>query len=115
MNDGIYTLLYSYQKVLKKSGIFTEESFVFSNRQGSYLDPRAYQNYFSKLLKKAGIRCVNFHALRHTFATIAASKNMQISTLSRILGHSTPTITLQIYVHAVDEQDRIEMAKIESI
>ena len=40
---------------------------------------------------------------------------MQISTLSRILGHSTPTITLQIYVHAVDEQDRIEMAKIESI
>lgn len=115
MNDGIYTLLYSYQKVLKKSGIFTEESFVFSNRQGSYLDPRAYQNYFSELLKKAGIRCVNFHALRHTFATIAASKNMQISTLSRILGHSTPTITLQIYVHAVDEQDRIEMAKIESI
>lgn len=58
---------------------------------------------------------MNFHALRHTFATIAASKNMQIATLSRILGHSTPTITLQIYVHTIDEQDRIEMSKIESI
>lgn len=46
MNDGIYTLLYSYQKSLKKSGSFTEESFVFSNRHGSYLDPRAYQNFF---------------------------------------------------------------------
>lgn len=103
------------RKNLKKSGVIAEESFVFSNRQGSYLDPRAYQNYFSALLKEAGIRCVNFHALRHTFATIAASKNMQISTLSRILGHSNPSITLQIYVHAIDEQDRIEMSKIENL
>ena len=115
MNDGIYRLLHAYQKSLKKSGVIAEESFVFSNRQGSYLDPRAYQNYFSALLKEAGIRCVNFHALRHTFATIAASKNMQISTLSRILGHSNPSITLQIYVHAIDEQDRIEMSKIENL
>lgn len=115
MNDGIYTLLHSYQKNQKKSGAATEDSFVFCNRQGSYLDPRAYQNYFSELLKEAGIRCVNFHALRHTFATIAASKNMQIATLSRILGHSNPSITLQIYVHAIDEQDRIEMSKIEGL
>ncbi|WP_195269529.1 tyrosine-type recombinase/integrase [Eubacterium sp. 1001713B170207_170306_E7] len=115
MNDSIYTLLYSYRKNLEKSGGISQGSFVFSNRQGSYLDPRAYQNYFSEVLKQAGIRCVNFHALRHTFATIAASRNMQISTLSRILGHSNPSITLQIYVHAVDEQDRIEMSKIESL
>lgn len=40
---------------------------------------------------------------------------MQISTLSRILGHSNPSITLQIYVHAIDEQDRIEMSKIENL
>ncbi|MEG0376909.1 MAG: site-specific integrase [Eubacterium sp.] len=112
MNDEIREFLLKYAGQVKKNGGSLKEDFVFSNCDRSFIDPRVYQYYFSKLLKQTGIKQTNFHALRHTFATVAASKNMQISVLSRILGHSDISTTLRLYVHPLVEQDRIEMCKI---
>lgn len=111
MNPEIYELLYQYYETMKHKGNFSE-TFVFTNRKNSFIDPRVYQHYFRHILKKAGIRHVNFHALRHTFATHAASKNMQISVLSRILGHSNVGLTLQLYVHVLSGQEQQEMLKL---
>lgn len=111
MNPEIYELLYQYYETMKHKGNFSE-TFVFTNRKNSFIDPRVYQLYFRHILKKAGIRHVNFHALRHTFATHAASKNMQISVLSRILGHSNVGLTLQLYVHVLSGQEQQEMLKL---
>ena len=111
MNPEIHELLYQYYETMKHRENFSE-TFVFTNRKNSFIDPRVYQLYFRRILKKAGIRHVNFHALRHTFATHAASKNMQISVLSRILGHSNVGLTLQLYVHVLSGQDQQEMLKL---
>lgn len=110
MNHEIYTLLKDY-----KIGLSVKGAFVFSSKKGSFIDPRVYQTYFADILKKAGIKKRNFHILRHTFATRAASKNMQLSVLSRLLGHSNISVTLKRYIHPLTEQDRIEMNKISEI
>lgn len=110
MNHEIYTLLKDYKIGLSVKGVF-----VFSSKKGSFIDPRVYQTYFADILKKAGIKKRNFHILRHTFATRAASKNMQLSVLSRLLGHSNISVTLKRYIHPLTEQDRIEMNKISEI
>ncbi|HAT56559.1 MAG TPA: site-specific integrase, partial [Veillonellaceae bacterium] len=47
-----------------------------------------------------GLRQVNFHALRHTFATRCVECHMDIKTLSEILGHSSVQMTLDRYVHS---------------
>ena len=107
MNQEIYSLLKDYESSLSVKG-----EFVFSSKKGSFIDPRVYQAYFAGILKNAGIKKRNFHILRHTFATRAASKNMQLSVLSRLLGHSNIAITLKRYIHPLTEQDRIEMNKI---
>lgn len=107
MNQEIYSLLKDYESSLSVKG-----EFVFSSKKGSFIDPRVYQAYFAGVLKNAGIKKRNFHILRHTFATRAASKNMQLSVLSRLLGHSNIAITLKRYIHPLTEQDRIEMNKI---
>ncbi|WP_195269385.1 site-specific integrase [Eubacterium sp. 1001713B170207_170306_E7] len=107
MNDEIHSLLKDYEINLSE-----KSAFVFSNMKGSFIDPRVYQAYFAHILETAGIRKRNFHILRHTFATRAAGKNMQISVLSRILGHANIAITLKRYIHPLTEQDRIEMNKI---
>lgn len=107
-----YLMVYKRIQRANSTCPINEKSFVFQSKGGSYIDPRVYQQYFKVILKKAKVKPVNFHALRHTFATIAASKNMQVSVLSRILGHANSSLTLKLYIHAVSGQDRAEMEKL---
>jgi len=48
-----------------------------------------------------------FHAIRHTFATRALELNVDIKTISDILGHSNVSITMNIYAHSLMEQKKI--------
>ncbi|MEG1835171.1 MAG: site-specific integrase [Oscillospiraceae bacterium] len=78
-----------------------------------YIEPRTYQNRFKKYIREAGIDDINFHALRHTFATRAIENNVDIKSLSEILGHSTVNMTLQKYVHSSMEQKRSQLKKMQ--
>lgn len=64
---------------------------------------RSYQRTFELLLRKHGIPHKGFHSLRHTFATRALECGMDVKTLSEILGHKNPTVTLQRYTHSLLE------------
>ena len=67
---------------------------------------RSYQRSFELLLQKQKIPHHGFHALRHTFATRAIECGMNVKSLSEILGHKNPTITLKRYVHSFMEHKR---------
>ena len=73
--------------------------YVVSRSTGKQIKTRAYQDSFSRLLKRLNVRHYGFHSLRHTFATRCYKLGMDIKTLSELLGHSSPAITLKIYVH----------------
>lgn len=62
-------------------------------------EPRTMQNRFKSILKTCGIRNVNFHLLRHTYATICIENGFDPKTLSELLGHADASITLNRYVH----------------
>lgn len=80
----------------------------------SFIEPRQYENIFKRYLKEANIRNFNYHALRHTFATRALEKGIDVKTLSDILGHSNVTTTLQLYVHPSMKNKKLCMEKIAS-
>lgn len=63
-------------------------------------EPRTMQNRFKSILKVCGIRNVNFHLLRHTYATVCIENGFDPKTLSELLGHSDASITLNRYVHS---------------
>lgn len=79
------------------------------------LSIRSYQRSFELLLKQIGIPRKGFHALRHTFATRAIECGMDIKSLSEILGHKNPMITLNRYVHSLMEHKRAMMDKLGKI
>ena len=91
-------LLPILRSVKKRSN---SSSVVSAN--GSAVSVRSYQRSFELLLKKLKILHKGFHSLRHTFATRALECGMDVKTLSEILGHKNPTITLNRYAHSLME------------
>ena len=91
----------------------------FPNRQGyvlaavneKYIEPRTMQKYFHYVQKQCGLVPVNFHALRHTFATRCIELGFDVKSLSEILGHATVNITLNRYVHPSMELKAAKHAK----
>lgn len=67
---------------------------------------RSYQYFFSMVLKKLNIKYVNFHVLRHTFATRCLEIGIDIKTISEIMGHKNATITLNRYSHSTIKTKR---------
>lgn len=79
---------------------------------GSTVSVRSYQRSFELLLKKLKIPHKGFHSLRHTFATRALECGMDVKTLSEILGHKNPTVTLNRYAHSLMEHKTDMMNKL---
>ncbi len=83
-----------------------DESCFFLTNTDRFVEPRNYQYFFKRVLQNNGIRSVNFHILRHTFATQCVAVGMDVKTLSEILGHANISITLNYYVHSSIEMKR---------
>lgn len=82
-----------------------DDCFLLSGNQ-KITEPRTMQYRFKSILKKANLPYVNFHALRHMFATNCVALGFDVKTLSEILGHSSVQITLNRYVHSSMERKR---------
>lgn len=100
--EKLYQHKIEQEKYLKKNSL-PVTGFVFTATNGNVIDPRDFQRDFKKLLKKHGIREINVHGLRHTFATRALESGMSVKTLSKILGHSNVGFTLDTYAHVTEE------------
>lgn len=78
----------------------------------NFVSPRTYDYRFKKLLDACQIPRINYHALRHTFATRCIEAGVDVKSLSEILGHGDVSITLNTYVHSSMDLKRIQLEKI---
>lgn len=99
--------------ILMRMRARTASVYVISEKDG-FINPRTFEYQFHQLLHSCNVRDVNFHALRHTFATRCVEGGMDIKTLSEILGHSNVSITLNTYVHSSLELKKAQIRKVEA-
>lgn len=85
--------------------------YVISNTN-SFVAPRTYEYRYHRILEKCNINSVNYHALRHTFATRCIEAGVDVKSLSEILGHANVGITLTTYVHSSLEMKRSQLEKL---
>ena len=84
---------------------------VFLNINGKLSANPGYDKCLRIICNKAGIERVTMHTLRHTFATRCIESGMKPKTLQKILGHSTISMTMDLYVHVTDNEKEKEMKK----
>ena len=93
----------------------SEEDFVFVGAKNKAIEPRVFYKYYQEVMENAGIEDCNFHTLRHTFATRCIENGADILMVSRTLGHSNISTTLNKYSHLLPKHQKACMEKLESI
>lgn len=70
------------------------------------INPNTAYKRMKELLKIAELPSIRFHDLRHTFATQALTSGVDAKTLSRILGHTNASFTLDTYTHVTTDMQK---------
>ena len=86
---------------LSAGPLWENYDLVFATRRGRPLGSRNVTRSFRDLTRRAGIRDVRFHDLRHTAATFLLAQGVDVRTLMGMLGHSQIGLTLNTYAHVL--------------
>lgn len=105
---NLCTKLYELKKITKP----IEEDFVFGDKSRP-LEPRTLQAYITLTGENLNIQNMHFHTLRHTFATRCIEQQIDIKSISELLGHSSVKNTLDWYCHSSNEQKKRMIKKLE--
>lgn len=81
---------------------WTDSGMVFTYEDGRPLHPNYVSKRFDKDRKRAGLRRIRLHDLRHSYATLALEAGVHPKIVSERLGHATVAFTLDIYSHVTE-------------
>lgn len=96
------------------------DALVFPAPGGGFLRNGNFRrNVFDAAAERAGVDDMTPHGLRHTAASLAIAAGATVVLVQRMLGHSSPTVTLNVYSHLFADDldtvaDRLHAAKINS-
>jgi integrase len=91
----------------------SDRDWVFTGTNGQALDYGFFRRkYFKPATEKLGMKNVVIHSLRHTTGSLLASLGAPIPEVSKILGHSSSKMTLDVYGHAYPAQTASWMDKL---
>jgi integrase len=83
---------------------WADPGLVFPNAKGKIRRRDSVMRSLRRFLAEAGLPAeVRFHDLRHTAATLAIKQGIPIPTVSKMLGHSDPAMTLRRYAHVLED------------
>ena len=91
------------------------DDLVFPNEAGGPMNySNMVQRYYRKALKDAKIPQIRFHDLRHTYASLLLSQGENIKYIQSQLGHSSPTVTLNVYAHLMKGENQEAACRLEN-
>ena len=96
---------------------------IFCQADGSRMYPDTVTAKFKDIIRNYNAQCapddrlpnISLHGLRHTAASVLINQHTDIATVSKRLGHSRTSVTLDIYTHAIQEADKAAASLLDSI
>lgn len=89
---------------LNKYNELNNNNFIFG--YNSALAPTTIERKKDKYCKIANVKQIRIHDFRHSHATLLLSNNVPIIAISKRLGHTNTSITLDVYSHLIPEDEK---------
>ena len=112
LSDETIKVLIEYKIFYQeKYSSLNKDDFLFRNdNKKDVLSPDATNRWLNKILNEIGLRHVTVHSLRHSYASLMINY-MPIANVSKRIGHSQISTTLNIYSHQINGQNRLDDLK----
>ena len=97
-----------------QKGTHKRTDHVFVSQTGKLIRRSSFGTYqWSRVLKKLNLEHRGFHHTRHTAATLMLRAGAPVHVVSGQLGHSSPSITLDVYAHYIPEDRESAVSAVE--
>ena len=103
-NDIADLRVYHEREKKRLGSAWNDSKYLIKAEDGTPLRPQAVNERLRRYVSHIGIDHITFHQLRHTYASIVASEGTDLVTLSRLMGHSNKSTTLNIYTHLFKDE-----------
>ena len=103
LDDGTAHVLRAHREKQVQTGQAVHDlgALVFPGRAGHLMPVTPLQRELKRLGERVGDESVTFHSLRHFHATVALQQRQNVVVVSKRLGHSSVSMTLDIYGHTI--------------
>jgi integrase len=118
MTAHLAETLQTWKTEQKKAAIqsgrpFLDTDYVFLSKRGDVLCETALANALRRCLRAGKLRQIRIHDLRHTYATIRLLRGHNIGDVSYQLGHSSISMTYDVYGHWVPGHFKSEVDELD--
>ncbi len=101
---------------LSQGSAFNDQGYIFTKKNGGPLQLNNIgENEFNKIIKKAKVKQIRFHDLRHTAITLMLEQGIHYKVVAERVGHSDVSITLNRYSHVSADLQKEAAQKIGSL
>lgn len=99
----------------KRQGKERLSELVFPGRDDGPMDPHTINQHFTRTLERLGLPHVWPHVLRHTFNSLLAHRRVSPSKRAKLMGHASPHLTIGVYEHVVDGDERAAADELDAL
>jgi len=92
-----------------------QSAFIFSTKTGKPVALHNIDRFWRTQVKRYTHTDKTIYTFRHTFATRLLAAGIPINEVARIMGHSTPSHTVNLYGHAIENYNSVIIEKIKQI
>lgn len=104
LDDACLEAIHNRRRIAFREGLLDDDNWVFPGKLGQAIVRSTFsRRTWASILRKAGVEHRGMHQCRHTAATIMLNAKVSPSVVARILGHSKPSTTLNVYARFIRE------------
>ena len=91
----------TWQQAEQAAAAIDSAGWMFTDGRGEPIHPHAISQSFERIARRAQVRVIRLHDLRHTHGTLLITAGVPVKVVSERLGHATPVFTIDTYQHVL--------------
>jgi integrase len=91
----------TWQQTEQAAAGIESAGWMFTGGHGEPLHPHSISQSFERIARRAQVRVVRLHDLRHTHGRLLIAAGVPVNVVSERLGHATPVFTIDTYQHVL--------------
>ncbi|MFD0050316.1 tyrosine-type recombinase/integrase [Actinomycetes bacterium NPDC127524] len=111
LRQDVLNLIKQYQQGERLQSRFRESDYLLVSQRSEKMHRDAVRNWLANISIELGFK-LHPHLFRHTFATRLLRKGIDLTTVSKLAGHSTVNMTAKFYIQTTRQEKQNAVDKL---